>query len=208
MSAPDSRNWWRLVGVAVLMALIMVPVAIMALLGLHFATWGSLLDPTSNPPLWLMVLATAMVAVLSLIPGALVGRVAGLRRGWRRTAAVMAALGGVVTASAVGWIVGAVPGLIGGSLLAVVLADRLGNGVKDLPPDADRPGPGLGGCGGIDAGSDPRRCPRAMWPGEPVPPRRRGGDPEPGPSPRQATPGQHDRRQSKAAARPRLGRRM
>jgi hypothetical protein len=144
MSTPAGRNWWRLVGVAVLIALIMVPVAIMALFGLHAATWTetwSLLDPTGDPPLWLLVLAAAVVLVLSLIPGAVVGRVAGLRRGWRRTAAVMAAVGGVVTASAVGEIVGAVPGLIGGSLLAVVLADRSGDGDGgvDVPPGTDRP---------------------------------------------------------------------
>jgi phage shock protein PspC (stress-responsive transcriptional regulator) len=144
MLAPDGRNWWRLVGVAVVMALIMVPIAIMALFGLHAATWTetwSLFDPTSNPPFWLTALAAALAWVLLLIPGAVVGRVAGLSRGWRRTAAVMAALGGVATTTAWGEIVGAVPGLIGGSLLAVVLADRLGDGGVEVPHDADRPGP-------------------------------------------------------------------
>lgn len=142
--APDGRNWWRLVAVAVVMALIMVPIAIMALFGLHAATWTetwSLFDPTSNPPFWLTALAATVAWVLALIPGAVVGRVAGLSRGWRRTAAVMAALGGVVTTNAWGGIVGAVPGLIAGSLLAVVLADHLGDGGVDVPPDADRPRP-------------------------------------------------------------------
>ncbi len=141
MSASDGRNWWRLVGVAVLVALLMVPVAFMTLMGLHAATW-SLFDPRGNAPFWLMVLAVAVISALLLIPGAVVGRVAGLSRAWRRTAAVMAALGGVVTAVALNAaIVGAVPGLVAGSLLAVVLADRLGSGVVDLPPGADRPGP-------------------------------------------------------------------
>jgi hypothetical protein len=146
MSAPDGRNWWRLVGVAVLVALLMVSVAFMALFGLHAATWTetwSLLDPTSNPPLWVIVLAVAVVSVPLLIPGAVVGRVAGLSRGWRRTAAVMAALGGVMTTTISGaaTLVGVVAGLVCGSLLAVVLADRLGSGGVDVPPGADRLGP-------------------------------------------------------------------
>lgn len=145
MSAPDGRNWWRLVGGAVLVALLMVPVAFMTLMGLHAATWTetwSLLDPRGSAPFWPMVLAVAVSSVLLLIPGAVVGRVAGLSRGWRRTAAVIAALGGVVTAAALNAaIVGAVPGLVGGSLLAVVLADRLGRRGVEVPSGADRPGP-------------------------------------------------------------------
>jgi uncharacterized membrane protein len=35
----ERRSWWRLVGVAVLMALCMVPVAFMALMGSRAATW-------------------------------------------------------------------------------------------------------------------------------------------------------------------------
>jgi hypothetical protein len=145
MSAPDGRNWWRLVGVAILVASLMVPVAFTALIGLHAATWTetwSLLDPRGNEPLWLLVLAVAVGSVLMLIPGAVVGRVAELSRGWRRAAAVMAAFGGLVTAACTNAaIFGAVPGLVGGSLLAVVLADRLGRGVADVPAGADRPGP-------------------------------------------------------------------
>ena len=140
----DRRSWWRLVGVAVLAALVMVPVAFMALMGLNAATW-TMWDPAGDPPVWLTALVVTVIAALVLIPGAVVGRVAGLRRGWLVVAALMTALGGVGTSAlvavpiggeATSW--GAVPGLVGGSLLAVVLADRLGSGGVDIPPGADR----------------------------------------------------------------------
>ncbi len=144
----DGRGiWWRLVGVAVLVALFMVPVAFMALMGLHAATW-TMWDPAGDPPAWLMVLVVTVLAALSLIPGAVVGRVAGLRRGWLVVAALMAALGGVGTSALVAVTIGgeatpwgAVPGLVGGSMLAVVLADRRGRGGVDVSPGADRRGP-------------------------------------------------------------------
>lgn len=143
----DRGSWWRLVGVAVLVALFLVPVAFMALMGLHAATW-TMWDPSGDPPVWLMVLVVTVIAALLLIPGAVVGRVAGLRHGWLVVAALMAALGGVGTSAlvvvtiggeATPW--GAVPGLVGGSLLAVVLADRLGGGGVDVSSGADRRGP-------------------------------------------------------------------
>ena len=55
MPDPDRRDWWRLVAVAVLVALFMVPVAFMALMGLHAATW-TMWGPAGDPPVWPMVL--------------------------------------------------------------------------------------------------------------------------------------------------------
>jgi len=144
MPDPDRRDWWRLVAVAVLVALFMVPLAFMALMGLHAATW-TMWDPAGDPPVWLMVLVVTVMAVLLLVPGAVVGRVAGLRRGWLVVAAVIASLGGfgasalaAVTTSGEAAPVGAVPGLVAGSLLAVLFADRLGSGGADVSPDANR----------------------------------------------------------------------
>lgn len=140
VSGRDRRGWWRLVGVAVVITVGLLPVAMIVLLLVNAVTWerwGSLADP----PMWLGVLFLTVSAVLASVPGAAVGVAAGLRRWWLVLAMAMSALPAVgalmlYEALAPDAFPLAVPvGMVAGSLLAVALADRLsGTPVDPLVP--------------------------------------------------------------------------
>lgn len=135
MAATTGRSdWWRLTGVAVLMALVTPPAAMLAAFILHGATWPWW-EQRGEPPIWLAVCIVGVLVGPTILPGVAVGYVAGLRRRWLLLAAGLSALGGVGLAILATLTAGetygpgaAVPGLVGGSLLAVVLADRRGAG--------------------------------------------------------------------------------
>ncbi len=125
-------SWWRLVGLAVLMAGAMIVAAFTALMWVNAVTW-TMWDPTGDPPSWLTVLSLGMVVLLAAVPGAVVGLAAGVRRWWVVLAMVMSALAGVgapalllLTPAGDAALVVAVPGMVAGALLAVALADRGG----------------------------------------------------------------------------------
>ena len=128
MSARGRGGWWRLVGVAVLMASAMLLAGFTALMVLHAVTW-TMWDPSGDEPLWLTVLTLAVVVLLAAVPGAAVGLAAGLRRWWVVAAMAMSALvPALVVLTPAGDVAPfvVVPGMVAGPLLAVALADRLG----------------------------------------------------------------------------------
>ena len=140
MSMRARRGWWRLVGVAVLIAVAMLPTALVALMTLNAVTW-QLWESSGDPPLWLKVLVMAVIVVLVAVPGAVVGLAAGLRRWWLLAAMALSALVGIgagalmpllAAEEAVPW--AAAAGTVAGSLIAVALADRLG-GSDTVPRD-------------------------------------------------------------------------
>jgi phage shock protein PspC (stress-responsive transcriptional regulator) len=132
MSVRARRSWWRLTGIAVLMAGAMLLIGFMALMTLHAVTW-TLWDPSGDPPLWLNVLAMAVIVLLAAVPGAVVGLAGGLRGWWVVVAMAMSALVGIGAGALMPLLsaedatpVVAAGGSVVGSLVAVALADRLG----------------------------------------------------------------------------------
>lgn len=125
------RSWWRLVGVAVLMAGATILAGFTALMLLHAVTWTTW-DVPDGPPLWLDALSLALVVLLATTPGAVVGLAAGLRRWWVVAAMAMSALVGVgapallvLTPMGDASLAVAIPGMVAGALLAVALADAV-----------------------------------------------------------------------------------
>lgn len=125
-------DWFRMVGVAVVIAAAMVPAAFTVLMLLNAVTW-ELWESPGGPPVWLQGLVPTVVVLLVAVPGAVVGLAAGLRRWWLLAAMALSALVGVgagalmpllAAEEAVPWVAAA--GTIVGSLVAVALADRLG----------------------------------------------------------------------------------
>ena len=132
MSVRARGGWWRLVGVAVLTAVAMVPAAFTVLMLLNAVTW-ELWESSGDPPVRLDVLFLTVIVVLVAVPGAVVGLAAGLRRWWVLAAMTLSASVGVgagalmplLAAEEASPVVAAV-GSVVGSLVAVALADRLG----------------------------------------------------------------------------------
>ena len=132
MSGRARGSWWRLVGVAVLTAVAMVPAAFTVLMLVNAVTW-ELWESSGDPSVWLDVLFLTVIVVLVAVPGAVVGLAAGLRRWWLLVAMTLSASVGVgagalmplLAAEDATPVVAAV-GSVVGSLVAVALADRLG----------------------------------------------------------------------------------
>jgi phage shock protein PspC (stress-responsive transcriptional regulator) len=136
--AARGPSWWELAGVALLLAMAMVPVSFVAAWGLGVATWD-LWDVPEGPPRWLEALFVVVTVAPAVVPGLVLGWVAGLRRGWLVPAAALSAVGAIGTYGLAAFTVGedfgtrfgpvaAVPGMVAGSLLAVLAARRLGGG--------------------------------------------------------------------------------
>jgi phage shock protein PspC (stress-responsive transcriptional regulator) len=136
--AARGPTWWGLAGVALLLAMAMVPVSFVAIMGLYAATW-EVMDSPEGPPRWLEALFVVVTVAPAVVPGLVVGWVAGLRRGWLVPAAALSAAGAIGTYGLAAFTfsedlgarfgpVAAVPGMVAGSLLAVLAARRLGGG--------------------------------------------------------------------------------
>lgn len=146
VSARARGSWWRLVGLALLMAGATILAGFTSLMWLNAVTW-TMWDAPGDPPLWLDALSLALVALLATIPGAVVGLAAGLRRWWVVAAMAMSALVGVgapallvLTPVGDASLAVAIPGMVAGALLAVALADAVdGSGHGPRVIAAERP---------------------------------------------------------------------
>ncbi|TVR25526.1 MAG: hypothetical protein EA387_03710 [Nitriliruptor sp.] len=90
-----------------------------------------LLKRPDGPPIFLSVLLVVLPLIATMVPGLVVGAAAELQRWWLVLAAVLSTLGAFASGAValafgrlpIFW---APPGVVIGSVLAVVLADRLG----------------------------------------------------------------------------------
>lgn len=144
MSRGSPINWWALIWVAVLTAFTTTVIVLMAWLLVMGTASGLLLRP-GGPPMLLDALLLLLVLMAPAVAGLVVGTAAGLQRRWLVLVAVSATLGAVASgavALALGWppIVLAPVGLAVGSVLAVVLADRVGRRASrnEVPRGAGR----------------------------------------------------------------------
>lgn len=130
MSVGSPINWWALIWVAVLTAFTTTVIVLITLLLLVETTIGLLTRP-AGPPMFLSVLLMLLLPIATAVAGLVVGTAAGLQRWWLVLAAVSSTLGAFASGAValafgrlpIFW---APPGLVIGSVLAVVLADLLG----------------------------------------------------------------------------------
>lgn len=158
-------NWGQLVGVAVLLVLVTAGAVMLGALGLY-ATTHELWDAPEGPPVWLLLPAIVALSAAVVFPSLVVGRVARLRRWWLAVPALSSVVCGLATGAAFATLsgqesfaAGTLPGLVGGSLLGIAVADRLGGSVPgaELLGRSGRPRPTraredqviAGVCGGL-----------------------------------------------------------
>ncbi len=132
MSMRGVEGWVRLLGIAVLMAVVLFPAGLVALMTVEMLTWR-LWDRSTGPPVWLDVVNVTVIVLLLAFPGAVVGIAAGLRRWWLLLPMTLSALAGVgahalglLVAGEEPWLWVPAAGTVAGSLIAVAIADRLG----------------------------------------------------------------------------------